>query len=436
MTVRIAHISDTHLGTRFRSGVKQNVWAEEMRIRLLENDFYERFAEAFERISKTDPPVKVVIHSGDLYDTPTPINPIQPPVVAREVAISVLNEFIEKTGIPVLVIEGNHGLYRTLKVSLLDSLSLAVDGLDVFTQVDLVNALRDDKPLMKSYDDIDVFCFPFIDHHILEATDKLADFNEWIMTQQAPRSDIPSVGVAHGMSQDKSLYSTILSVGYDYVALGHDHIQQKHTAKAWYSGSLDRWRFDEAGHQKGYLTVDVASGKHPKVAPTLFEFRRPVFNETITINADDSVDSTVEKVESWLKANGLVAKWDPTTAARVRLTFQGGSAMVSGLELNIAMERLRAQVLDDESGYNVAQLVWPPKRSVVDHDSAAYPEIVSEYLIEDPELDFRRYLDSLELPEEYDPSKLTEIAVKALQLAVSGTGAKLTPELLLEDDRA
>ncbi|MFX1416157.1 MAG: exonuclease SbcCD subunit D, partial [Promethearchaeota archaeon] len=112
MTVRIAHISDTHLGARPSRGVKHNVWGVEMRTRLLENDFYERFAELFERIAELNPPADLVVHSGDLYDSPWENNPAQPPVVAQETAIRVLKEFIEKTGIPVLILEGNHGLYR------------------------------------------------------------------------------------------------------------------------------------------------------------------------------------------------------------------------------------------------------------------------------------------------------------------------------------
>ena len=44
MPARIAHISDTHLGTRPRTGVRYNVWGEEMRSQLLENDFYEQVA--------------------------------------------------------------------------------------------------------------------------------------------------------------------------------------------------------------------------------------------------------------------------------------------------------------------------------------------------------------------------------------------------------
>ena len=72
MTVRIAHISDTHLGTRPRRGVKHNIWAVEMRIRLLENDFYERFAELFDRISELDPPADIVIHSGQYNQSQKP----------------------------------------------------------------------------------------------------------------------------------------------------------------------------------------------------------------------------------------------------------------------------------------------------------------------------------------------------------------------------
>ncbi|MHA1215775.1 MAG: metallophosphoesterase, partial [Candidatus Thorarchaeota archaeon] len=126
MEARIAHVSDTHLGFSPREGVKQNVWGEEMRSRLLENDFYERFAEVFDRIAAMDPPVDLVVHSGDLYDSPWDKNPSQPPVVAQETAIAVLQKFTARTGVPVLIIEGNHGLYRTRDVSLLDLLRISV----------------------------------------------------------------------------------------------------------------------------------------------------------------------------------------------------------------------------------------------------------------------------------------------------------------------
>ena len=120
MVVRIAHISDTHLGSRPRQGVKQNVLGVEMRTRLLENDFYERFAELFDIIAKLDPPIDLVVHTGDLYNSPWEGNPTQPPVMAQNTALSVMRKFIEETEIPIVILEGNHGLYRLLEVSLLE----------------------------------------------------------------------------------------------------------------------------------------------------------------------------------------------------------------------------------------------------------------------------------------------------------------------------
>ncbi len=435
MPVRIAHISDTHLGTRFREGIKQNMWAEEMRSRLLENDFYERFREMFEIIATMDPPVDLVVHSGDLYDTPTANNSRPPPEMARIVTQTALKGFIENTGIPILIIEGNHGLFRSYELSLLETLKIAIPGLEVFTQVDLKRALQEGTPLKKEYDNFEVFCFPFIGYDILESSNHVTVYNDWVTNCQVPNSKLPSVAVAHGMGADKSLHPAIMSMGYEYVALGHDHRQVKHSSNAWFAGSPERWRFDEAGLKKGFLVVDVAASKKPKITQIELDYRRPVLNEKIRIESEDTVDSIIDKVESWLEKNGFLSEWDPATAARIRLTFVGESTRLSGLELNTSLEILRTKILSVDSGYNVAQFVWPPKRSIIDHDSSAYPEIVSEYLIEDPETDFKAYLESQKISDDYDKARLTLIAVKALKLAASDTGRKLTPEALEEESQ-
>lgn len=434
MTVRIAHISDTHLGSRPRQGVKHNVWGEEMRSRLLENDFYERFAELFDRISEMDPPVDLVIHSGDLYNSPWEHNPSQPPVVAQETAMRVLKDFIDKTGIPVLIIEGNHGLYRSLDVSLLDTLKMAVARLDVATQVDLKRAFSDNTPLMFSYDKLDVFCFPFMDHAVLTSTGLVGDFNEWISTSQSPSSSKVSVGVAHGMDIDRSLHTTIFEMGYDYIALGHDHHLHKHSKNAWYAGSPERWRFDEIRHEKGFLIVDMESGAAPKVTPVYLEFERSIFNEKIAIDPDDTEPTVIEKVEAWLEANRLKGPWEPASASRIRLKLEGKAPRVSGFELTMALETLRAKLLAAESEYNIAQFVWEIRQAETDHSPSAYPEIESEFLIEDPEEDFRAYLETLEVDEKYKEETLTKIAVEALRISVSRNEESLTLENLSEGE--
>ncbi|MFW9967559.1 MAG: exonuclease SbcCD subunit D [Candidatus Thorarchaeota archaeon] len=434
MAVRIVHISDTHLGARPRQGVKHNVWGEEMRSQLLENDFYERFAEIFERISEMEPPIDLVIHSGDLYNSPWENNPSQPPVVAQETAIRVLKDFINKTSIPVLIIEGNHGLYRSLDVSLLDSLKMAVPGLDVATQVDLKRAFRHEEPLMYSYDKLDVYCFPFIDYAVLDSMALLSDFNDWISTKQTPSPKKVSVGVAHGMEIDRSLYTPIFEMGYDYIALGHDHHMHKHSENAWYAGSPERWRYDEIRHEKGYLIVDLEPGRLPKITPVHLEFIRPVHSEKIDIRLDDTEETIIERAEEWLEQKGLKDSWEPSTAGRARLVFEGISPRVSGFELTMALEALRARVLASESEYNISQFVWSIRQTETEHSPSAYPEIESEFLIEDPEGDFRAYLETLEIDERYDETKLTKIAVEALRISVTRPDESLRLEHLTEGE--
>ncbi|RLI51343.1 MAG: hypothetical protein DRO73_00060 [Candidatus Thorarchaeota archaeon] len=434
MEARIAHVSDTHLGFSPREGVKQNVWGEEMRSRLLENDFYERFAEVFDRIAAMDPPVDLVVHSGDLYDSPWDKNPSQPPVVAQETAIAVLQKFTARTGVPVLIIEGNHGLYRTRDVSLLDLLRISVPNVHVATQVDLKRAFSEGKPLKFSFDKLDVFCFPFIERAVLESADLMQKFNEWISEVQKPSRKRISVAVSHGMELDRSLYTEIFTHHYEYVALGHDHRQRKLYDNAWYAGSPERWRFDEAGLDKGFLVVTLHRGEMPSVERHLLEFRRPVFNERINVKSQDTPQSVVERVRAWFEEKGLRASWDPDTAARVRLRFEGATRALGSIELAAELDALRSEILREGSEYNVAQFVWAVRVEEREHNAPAYSDIESEYLIENPEQDFREYLGTLEVDPRYDPELLTKIAVRALEFAVSGTEEHLTIDTLEEDE--
>ncbi|MFW9841695.1 MAG: exonuclease SbcCD subunit D [Candidatus Thorarchaeota archaeon] len=435
---RIAHISDTHLGSKPRAGVRHNVWGQEMRSQLLENDFYERFEELFDIIAKLDPPVDLVVHSGDLYNSPWEGNPSQPPVVAQETAIRVLQNFIQETGIPVLIIEGNHGLYRLLEVSLLDTLKLAVPGLDVATQQDLKEAIRQDIPLIRSYDKLDVFCFPFIDHAVLEKTgDMLTKYDDWITSNQTRDNNKQTIAVAHGMDIDHTLHKSIFTMDYDYIALGHDHHQHKHSAKAWYAGSPERWRFDEIKHDKGFIVVDIqGAGQEPVVTPNILTFDRPVVSDRITLDSDDTVDSITERVFELLKGLGLKEAWNPKTAARLRLIIEGTSSRMTSFELGLALESLRMKTLSKDTEYNVAQFVWFVRQhGEKEFTSAAYPEIESEYLIQDPEEDFQAYLGTLEVDNTLDTSMLTKIAVRSLEYAVGKLEGKMTSESIAEDEQ-
>ena len=436
MKARIAHISDTHLGARPRNGVRPNVWGEEMRSQLLENDFYERFKELFDKISELNPPVDLVVHSGDLYNSPWEGNPSQPPVVAQETAITVLQNFIEKTGIPVLIIEGNHGLYRLLEVSLLDSLKLAVPGLDIATQQDLKQAVRNGEPLVRSYENLDAYCYPFMDSAVLKSAGLTASFDDWITSHQNRVRSRPSIAVAHGMDLDDTLFKSIFSMDYDYIALGHDHHQHQYSEGAWYAGSPERWRFDEIRHEKGFLVVDIEPGSKPVVTPYILEYDRPVISDKIILAKDDTVESISDKVYALFDKIGVKTDWNPNTAARIRLIFEGKATRVSSFDLGMALEALRLKVLVKDSAHNIAQFFWVVRQSMdSEFIAASYPEIESEYLIEDPEKDFHAYLETLEIDKSLEPDVLTKIAVRALEHAVGKREGNLNSDSIKEDGK-
>jgi DNA repair exonuclease SbcCD nuclease subunit len=273
-----------------------------------------------------------------------------------------------------------------------------------------------------------------MDYAVLVSMDLLSDFNEWVSTHQAPDSKKASIGVAHGMDIDRSLYTSVFEMGYDYIALGHDHHQHQHAKNAWYAGSPERWRFDEIRHEKGFLIVDIETGRDSTITPIHLEFIRPVYNEQVSIDPDDTEETVIEKVANWLREKGLKTLWDSNTAARIRLTFEGQSSRVRGFDLTLALETLRTRLLSAESEYNIAQFAWTIRQADVEHSPSAYPEIESEFLIEDPEVDFRAYLESLEIDEKFEEKTLTKIAVAALKVSAGGKDERLTIESFSEGE--
>ena len=260
-------------------------------------------------------------------------------------------------------------------------------------------------------------------------------YDDWITTHQKRERLRPTVAVTHGMKLDATLYSAIFSMGYDYIAIGHDHRMVKHAPNAWYAGSPERWRFDETSYKKGFLIVDIEPGKEPNITPHHLDFKRPVLNERITISEDDTAVSIVEKIEEWFSKNGLIADWDPATAARVRLVFEGISKRLTGFDCGVALENIRQKVLSHNSKYNIAQFVWDLQQSAGgEYTAASYPEIESEFLIEDPEADFKGYLETLEIDKNYDVETLTQIAVTSLEFAVGKREGKMTSDALQEDE--
>ena len=69
-------------------------------------------------------------------------------------------------------------------------------------------------------------------------------------------SDSERTFLGQAEQADPGLFS-----GFDYVALGHLHRPQKAGKNAWYSGSPLAYSFDEADHQKCFLSVEIVPGR-------------------------------------------------------------------------------------------------------------------------------------------------------------------------------
>src|SRR5918999_674461 len=231
--VRIAHISDTHLGyTRYA-----RLHAETGRNQR-EVDVQEAYGRAVDAILERD--VDLVIHSGDVFDSVRP---------ATHVIIGFLKQTFRLTreDIPYLVAAGNHETPR------LRSTTAALE------YANLVNAIS-----AHGFD---------VEYHLEEADDACvgvtlvphgAVFGTGAVTP-ARDADV-NVLVTHGMVPglearqhemgEANLQSGMLEGGFDYIALGHYHEFHEHKPNAYYAGATERFGFGEVDSTPGFAVVE------------------------------------------------------------------------------------------------------------------------------------------------------------------------------------
>jgi exonuclease SbcD len=253
MSLRILHTSDWHLGRSFFDAplLRDQEWA------------LERLLEAL-RDARPD----ALVVAGDVYDRAVPTSD----------AVKLLDDVLVRVaalGIPAIVIAGNHDSPERLSFG---SRLLEASGVHLRGGLDGVAS-----PVAipgKGY----VYAVPFVDPDVVrgmtgdEAVRGHAAATERILAEvraDAARRDLPTVLVAHAFVQGAmetpdserpisvgtagSVPAAALA-GFDYVALGHLHGPQEVSPGVRYSGSLLKYSFAEAAHQKGALLVEVNRG--------------------------------------------------------------------------------------------------------------------------------------------------------------------------------
>jgi DNA repair exonuclease SbcCD nuclease subunit len=408
--VTIAHVSDTHLGKR--PDDVRDIPAIDRRYRPLEDDFYYAWKLAVKEILDRKDEIDLVVHSGDFFDSPWSQNPYPPPEAARNVAAATLEE-LQKAGLPVAIIEGNHGCYLSYRVSTLNHYAIVFDNVHVFTYWDFVDAFKQHKPLKKDFEDLTFYAFPYVDPRFLESVHVLDAYRQWIRNIELDPNRV-NLAAAHGMQVDNTLDANILNTEFEYIALGHDHVSRKIAGTAWYAGSTERWSFREASGQKCFLLVQAERNREPDVQPIPLPSRRLMIDEDIAVNREDTAAEIVDKLRNVLEKHKLTAPFDYETAARVKIAMEGSTSYETLTGLYAALEVFKHEGLTAPD-LNVVQL----KVGRALPDRAALPPTPSyidlEYLIEDPEEELRTFLQKKEVGETYDLDLMVQLFKDALK---------------------
>jgi DNA repair exonuclease SbcCD nuclease subunit len=240
--MKIVHMADSHLG--FSAYGRVDRWGRNQR----EEMIYRGFGKTIERIIELAP--DAVIYAGDVFHHVRPR--IRPLVVFKQ----NLEKLID-AGIPVIIISGNHDAPKSYA---------ALSPFTLFEGMEGVHIAHQYRYERFELDGYQFHCIPFC----LGPEDYLEEFRK-VQEFRAESSSGRDVLVMHGLVEalwdrrlrtvgEHELLESFLKGDFSYIALGHYHGQAQVAGNAWYSGSVEYFRFSEAGDEKGILLVDLDSG--------------------------------------------------------------------------------------------------------------------------------------------------------------------------------
>ncbi|MFC2160635.1 exonuclease SbcCD subunit D [Acidobacteriota bacterium] len=240
--MKIIHFSDTHLGYGEYSKVDAGSGINQREL-----DVYAAFKQAIDLILKKKP--DLVIHAGDLFDSPRPNNR------AIHIALSELQRLSAK-GIPTVIISGNHSTPRIAATcSIFEALTVLPNIYPIYK---------------KQYEKIKIGDAAV--HVVPHASSDTELSSELKKVKQDPKAKFNILCLHAGMTWDNIYkmgeFSELIIPGknlsrfkdFDYIALGHWHrfLPLKGIPNAYYSGSTERFSFREQGYLKGVVFADLA----------------------------------------------------------------------------------------------------------------------------------------------------------------------------------
>ncbi|QIN81714.1 hypothetical protein GBA63_02985 [Rubrobacter tropicus] len=286
--VKIAHISDTHLGySRYaRLDPESNRNQREV-------DVQEAYGRAVDAILERD--VDVVIHSGDVFDSVRP---------ATHVIIGFLKQtarITARAGIPYVVAAGNHETPR---------LRTTTAALEYANLVNVHSAHGFDLDYwVDEFDGVNVGV-TLVPHGAVFGTGAV------MPARDADVNILVTHGLVHGLETrqhemgEADLQPGMISAPFDYIALGHYHDFHKHKENAYYSGATERFGFGEVDSKAGFAVVEFDGNGLESVEHVEIETRPMIDLPKISAKEMDSAELTeeVQKRVSDVDLDGAIVR--------------------------------------------------------------------------------------------------------------------------------
>jgi exonuclease SbcD len=239
--MRIAHLSDVHLG--YRAYSRTNEYGMNQR----EHDVLQAFRRALRAVRDAEP--DLVLITGDLFHA------VRPPNSSLLAAYGYLSDFQKsRRNAPLVIIAGNHETPRVAGSGCILALLKHLDGVQVV------------------YDQIDGLEIPALNATLLCIPARGVPDIERRILQPNPNTRY-NLLLLHGLLEGVTQLTLerpidrqkIVRDEWDYIALGDWHIYQQVAPNAIYAGateftSTNIW--EEAGEPKGWVLYDADTRTH------------------------------------------------------------------------------------------------------------------------------------------------------------------------------
>lgn len=279
--LRIAHVSDTHLGYRALYKTDPVTGRNQRSI-----DIEHAYERVIDDILERD--VDLVLHAGDVFHHTRP-------------SWTSIRAFVRQTkrltdhGIPGLVIAGNHDTPRLrASGSVFSVAELALPGIAFVT--DYVQ-----RPVEFESLDLTVLAIPHgqLADPLPPASYIVPGIRNILLTHGLVNG--VNLGVQSAEPGEATVEDYLLLKEFDYIALGDFHIMTHIRSNAWYSGSTERIGWGDYRAVPGYLLVEFEEGPsepkvtHVPIAARPMKLLAPV--ECADKSAREIADIVLERVE-------------------------------------------------------------------------------------------------------------------------------------------